>query len=412
LAELVPAVQHLQLVGNQAEGGITDDQLAELAGLENLEEIEIVQSPITDVGLQHLAKLKRLKRLFLWVCPELNGSDLAPIADLKTLREFDWMEPVSAGGLASIAGLDRLEKLRLNVAELQPGDVLPLAHLRHLHTLSLTYRDQNGEPIEIAADELIEKVSLGDAIARALGKMPALRILSLEMPLSNKGLALLTAPGKLQAVRLLLHEVNDRSLALVSELPRLRQLRLRGTAKLSDEAVAPLAKLTALVDLSLPATDLTDAGLAQLAPLTRLEYLNLPDSQITGSGLAALGCKSLKQLNLSGSSFDDVGCRNLPQFAALEMLCLFDTKLTDAGLQSIAELPKLEKLYVYDTTISDAGIVKLGSRAKLREVYAMGTTVSQKGVDRLHAAASGIWVIFDPAPPAPDEDDHVYFSAE
>ena len=401
-------------MGNQAEEpreGITDDQLAELTGLDNLEELEILHSPITDAGLRHLARLKGLKQLMLWVCLELEGSDLASIADLKSLRELELMDPVSANGLASIAGLNGLEKLDLNIADLEPADVLPLAHLRHLHTLSLTIRDANDDPVQVDDQFIHDQLPLGNAIARAW-QIAGLEDSPLKAPVSNQGAGRPRRAGKLQAVRLLLDEVNDDSLELASGLPRLRQLRLRGTSKLSDEAVAPLARLTALVDLTLPAENLTDAGLAHLAPLTRLEYLNLPGSKITGTGLSAFQCKSLRQLNLSGSLFNDAGCRNLRQFPALKRSACSRRSLPTRDSNQSPSFPNLEKLYVYDTAITDAGAVKLGPLKKLREVYAMGTTVSQRAVDTLHATGSSVWVIFDPAPRGDDEDENVYFPAE
>src|SRR6185295_19969884 len=101
-------------------------------GLRKLESLAISESSMTDAGLKHLAGIKSLNRLALGQCPELEKSDLEPIARLGSLRalELDWQ--VSAVGLANIARLAALEKLTVAILDLKPAEVEVLSRLSNL----------------------------------------------------------------------------------------------------------------------------------------------------------------------------------------------------------------------------------------------------------------------------------------
>jgi beta-lactamase regulating signal transducer with metallopeptidase domain/Leucine-rich repeat (LRR) protein len=399
VAALATDVESLYLYDYSHElwDGTFDAGLAELGGLEKLKSLAIDRFPMTDVGLKQLAGMKSLSHLTLDECPGLEDSDFGALADLGSLRSLKLWLRVSAAAVANIAQLRELEELGLIVFDLDPAEVEPLARLTHLETLSIrSNHSRSAESTPEAEAQWqkvrLRKIPLGDAIARVAGRMPSLRNLDLQAPESEQGLTALVANQKLQAIAIDLAAVDDMSLAVVCRLNDLRQLTLRGPAKLTDAGLAPLEGLTRLVKLELPPQGLTDAGLAHLAPLTTIEELNLSGGKITGSGLAALKrWKALKSLTLSESSFNDEGCRFLPQFVSLQTLGLDSTQITDGGLEAIGKLSNLRRLEIQnDTGVTDVGLAHLGQLKDLEWLYAMGTGISPQGVAALQNVIPGV----------------------
>jgi hypothetical protein len=106
---------------------------------------------------------------------------------------------------------------------------------------------------------------------------------------------------------------------------------LQGAA-ITDQHLAPLARLQKVVSLNLAKTAITDAVLPVIARHTGLTELHLELTKVTDAGLANL--KSLQEL---------------------EYLNLYGTAVTDAGLAHLASLPKLRNLYLWQTKVTAIG---------------------------------------------------------
>ena len=117
--------------------------------------------------------------------------------------------------------------------------------------------------------------------------------------------------------------LDERSLAAIAALKELKKLGLHSGGIVTDAALAKLARVQQITELSLDGSGMNDDGLRQLANLHALEILSLPDSMITGAGMAALTkLKQLKNLYLSNSPFNDEGGEALRGLPALEWLDL------------------------------------------------------------------------------------------
>ena len=374
--------------------GIGDAEFAELAALDQLELLSMSGGSVSADGLAHLAAMKKLKTLSLSDCPKLCASDLAPLAKLEQLRSISLEFRILPVALTTIGQIGSLEEATLVLGHLRPQDVAPLAGLKHLRTLSIDASPEIPWDRERQRTIRPAAVPLGDAIAQAAGQMPDLRILSMGIPLGNSGLEVLAVQGKLQSLQCDLVEVNDRSLELAGRMSDLRQLRLEGQGKLTDAGLAPLGKLTRMVDLIVPMTGVSDAGLAHLAPLQAIEYLNLSGSKVTGAGLAALkNASSLKSLGLADSLLDDAGCRLLTPLAALESLDLSGTRISDEGLELIGRLANLRELLLDGTAVSDGALARLEGLAKLRSLYVLDTAITAEAISSLKAAIPGCRVV-------------------
>ena len=66
---------------------ITDEGLAELKGLTDLESLVLTATPITDVGVEHLTELTNLRALYLGGT-SVSDDGLAHLARMRELRRY------------------------------------------------------------------------------------------------------------------------------------------------------------------------------------------------------------------------------------------------------------------------------------------------------------------------------------
>jgi Leucine-rich repeat (LRR) protein len=390
-AVIAAGVESLTLRAAESTDGsrdrVSDDDIAELTGLTRLKELSIGYSRMTDAGLNSLSRMERLERLGLGGCHGLDGASLDALANFPALRQLDLGPSVSAAGLANIGKVAALEELEFSMSNMDPADAEPLSHLTRLKSLRIRWPRVSGESDEPAPVDDAALVPLGSALARATAAMPDLRRISLDLPTDEKGLAAIAAHDKLEDVFIDRCEVNDQSLAILSNSLGLTKLTLGGEGKVSDQGLAPLATLTKLAHLQIPTAGLTDSAFAHLAGLTAIESLTLQGSKITGARLGVFcPLTRLSYLNLAGSLFDDDACRLLPQFPKLQFLDLSHTKITDAGLNSIAKISALRSLEVNDTAITDHGFAKLAGHKTRSSIEAQNTSVTEEAVAKLQEA--------------------------
>lgn len=127
--------------------------------------------------------------------------------------------------------------------------------------------------------------------------------------------------------------------------PLLRVDFLTGVSACTDEKVAalmPLAENIAHVDLG--RTKITDAALATLAKFPRLANLDLRQTKVTDKGLESLTkLKNLQNVNLYGTEVSDTGLAALASVKSLRHVTAWQTKATETGAGKLkAALPKAE----------------------------------------------------------------------
>ena len=106
--------------------------------------------------------------------------------------------------------------------------------------------------------------------------------------------------------------------------------------KVTGKHLQPLAALkNSLAQLNLRGTEITDNDLAQLKDLTALVRLHLENTATTDKGLV-----------------------HLKALVNLEYLNLYGTQVSDAGLDQLAPLKKLKKVYIWQSKVTIAGVIK------------------------------------------------------
>lgn len=211
----------------------SNDDLACLAAIDEIESITIKRSQITDFGLRHLARLQQLRVL-----------DLSENA-------------ITDEGLKHLAGLTNLESLILDNTKISGKGLGQLSKLAKLRSLS------------------IKKTPLtGQGLAN-LPPLPALESFNAsETQVDGSGMVAFRQTPNLRDLSLNDTLADDIGLSHLAGLSRLRSLWLCNT-KISDEGLAHLGGLVELSHCGLGSPNLQGDGLLQLGTLRNLTTLDM-----------------------------------------------------------------------------------------------------------------------------------------
>ena len=143
---------------------ITDDGLSELAGLQQLESLAIVNDlQITGRGLSHLSQLRSLRR-FDCRATGIRGADLGSLSQMATLEQLECMQlKISDDDLAAANLPKSLKVLSLAKTGISDAGVAAVCQLSRLRELSLDYNSR-----------------ITDASVPELSSLRELRVLSID----------------------------------------------------------------------------------------------------------------------------------------------------------------------------------------------------------------------------------------
>ncbi len=269
----------------------------------------------------------------------LTDELLARFKTLPKLRELDigYTKTITAAGLAHLAQLTALEKLTLSSLS-AAGERLGDEALKHIVGLK-SLRELH-----------LHECGTTDAGIRLLEQMPQLTHLDVYQE------------GRL----------TDAAIASIAKLKRLKHLGLNayvgsqelGWMRFSKEATKSLAGLQELEHLHLVGQGISsetlqfsrlkslslgieadDACAARIAECRQLQSLQLVFTSITDDGLKAIsGLTELKRLNIDSHIITDTGIGHVKTLPKLDHLSLRASKLTDESLAHIAEIKSLTRL--------------------------------------------------------------------
>jgi Leucine-rich repeat (LRR) protein len=413
LAE-IPGLRKLGIMSELPAVGRT----LELGDLKQLQQLTLVDA-LTDEKLAALTSLVELEELQLYQTKPYAKLEFAFLENKPKLKRImtGGIRPTDAA-FARIGNLVALENLAIDVAEATDAGIAPLANLVNLKALTL---GSSGAKSRVTPAGL-----------RAIGKLSTLKnlILSGEFSPSAGAEAALADQivadwpeqlKELKVLQMLDFEVGDAGMESLSNLPALNRLMLHGKVQVSDRGrralgtmpklrhlaltdpgmndagLALLRNLTNLESLTLTEAKLvTDAGIAALAELTKLKKLSLQSASLQGDGFAALGkLGQLESLAVGYNPINDGGVAKIVRLKSLRELDLRQTKITDEALTLIGrDLPELTKLNISGTNVTDAGLARLKTLKQLRNVVATGTKITdakKAGLTAAVTAGSNMW---------------------
>jgi Leucine-rich repeat (LRR) protein len=325
---------------------LTDSQMKYLAGLSQLQALEISNTKVTDAGLMHIRDLKNLTDLRLQTREhgQITDKGIEYLGGLTHLTELVvWSPDVSDSGLKYLKALTKLESLRLDSTRVTGAGLEHLKGATGLTRLDLAY------------------TRASDAGLESLKWFPHLKMLVVGSPdVTDAGLRHLK--GLTELVSLGLDgctRVTGAGLEHLKGAKRLTQLGLDRTGA-NDAGLESLKWCPHLVGLVVGSPDVTDAGLRPVGQLTKLAGLILQCPKVTDAGVRYLkGLTALDNLTLQCPQVTDAGLRHLKGLTAITDLDLRGTQVTDAGLESLVGMPHLEGLDLKGTRVTEAGVAKV-----------------------------------------------------
>lgn len=316
--------------GNEPK--LSDEELAQLAEIPNLEEIWFDASQISLRGLESLRGAKNLAHISI-SGKEIGPAEISILAKVSTLKSLSLCGALT-GSLKPLATLHGLEDLKIIGPSPFPELLLSISSLTSLRSIYF-----------------FETV-FSKATGEALSKLPQLSKLNLDRVIYE--------PEAIQAL---------------SKIRGLREIELRPLFPLLPRDIEPLAQLPQLESLSIDYYQNTDEWIRVFTKLAGIRILDLQHIKVTQCGLSLLGqAKALEELSLPALASDET-LRTLPMLPRLRELSITGPNVTDSGLQSLKDCRALETVEIHNSPITDRG---LGSTKVQGAVFSSGFAVLER----------------------------------
>lgn len=281
----------------------TDDDLAKLATLTELQRINLSHTKISDLGLAQLSPLRNVTHLNCYYC-----------------------DYITDGGIAYLKHWKNLESLTVRGTEVTSRVFEHLAGMKRLKSLDAGFSRVNDDGFDaLSSLESLEDLHIGGDKMSGLA-LPLLRL-----------------------------------------LPNLRSLDVNGSQRtdsgrwglmLTDVNIETIAALTKLEVLNIGGATVSDAGMEALSALVNIHTLDLSRMEITAKGLKPLtALPKLQRLNLWQSvRIDDLAVTELAAMKSLAILDLGDTSITDDSLTKLQKMPALKTVFVGGTNVTPQAV--------------------------------------------------------
>jgi WD40 repeat protein/Leucine-rich repeat (LRR) protein len=371
---------------------ITDAGLAQLVGLTKLELLSIGSPHITDAGLEQIGKLSGLKSLII------DGVDVTPdgIRHLAQLKRLGLLRlhgnAITDDHLVNVARIESLTDLFLVQTAVTNQGLSHLSPLYGLRRLNLSgssgVKAEGAIPWEKAKqgardfEPMVLQLIIDDRThlhshAQAIGQLQANAVAELK---GQPNIAIEYDEQQVAtALTITDAEVSDEQIALLLQLRGLQKVKLVN-AHASKSGWSQLRRLPYLVDLvlDLQGPDITDSALRPLAG-NSLTELKIAETRITDEGLRSLKDCEIRRLSIASTLMTDTGLRHI-RLGPVSDLRLSSAGITDDGLEDLKRAIGLTLLSLEDSRITDAGLPRLIDLRVLQSLSVAGTQVTDAGL--------------------------------
>jgi 5-hydroxyisourate hydrolase-like protein (transthyretin family) len=221
----------------------------------------------TDEALRTVKAFPRLKRLMLseGQATDEGLASVAGIEDLEALYVWN-AHKITDAGIKHLVGLARLREIHISDGHLGDGALKVFARLPKLERLSLQQNDFSNEGLKHLA---------------GMKRLRALWVGMSRTPFTDAGVKHLAGLTKLEQLDLQGSSLSDDGVASLKGLKDLKTLYLDGGKGISDASVDALAAMTQLQELALQNTRITERGAKRLVDLPKLKSLILSSSSLS-----------------------------------------------------------------------------------------------------------------------------------
>jgi len=285
IVQSFPNLIELDLSSNT---NMTGTAMKQIASLEKLETLTLLQNRFNDLNTRRLSKMPQLRTLDLRGNMEAGDMTLEVVGKLPNLTALKHRSTaVTDAGLAGLAESKTLESLLMQDFVITNDSGSHLAKLSKLSSLEV-FRCQG-----IGTDGVL-----------ALAGLPLTRLTLRDLPdVGDPALAVLAKLPRLK--RLYLHElasVGDEGLRQLAEAKDLEVLDIWSLPKMTDASVAVIAALPNLKDLSIRETGVTEASVEKIAAMPKLQSLTFKNNgSLSPANAAKLTGRKWSKLDLGGA---------------------------------------------------------------------------------------------------------------
>ena len=222
--------------------GLTDSEMAGIATLPTVNEMEMVATRMTHAGLASIATMQNLLVLHLECTPAVTDEGLKALATLPKLRHLRLAGQFTDRGLAYLAASPSLKVMWLETPRVTEQGLRYLAQIQSLERLTVPWLDQ----------------------------------------ITDQGLGYLKSMPKLKALGVGDAWSGDAGVASLATLANLEVLALKGGPNLTDNGLKPLAAMPRLRALEIYHSWITEQGLAYLGSCKKLDSIQIVSSIAIG----------------------------------------------------------------------------------------------------------------------------------
>ena len=281
-----PKLVDLDLSSN---ANMSSQVLKAISELTSLKRLSLVQNQFNELSTRKLSKLQELQSLDLRGNMEAGNMTLAVVAELPKLKAFKHRSTaVSDEGMEQLSRNESIESLLIQDFSITDQSGPYLAKLKKLTQL-----------------EIFRCQGFGNEGVLALKGLDLERLTLRDLPIvDDQSLEVFKELPKLR--RLYVHEISgisDSGLKNLESLPLLELLDLWSIPQMTDATVDVISALPNLKELSIRSTDVTDAAVDKLLAMPTLQSLTFKENgAVTEAGLKKLGTKKWKKLDIGSSS--------------------------------------------------------------------------------------------------------------
>lgn len=229
--------------------GLTDAEMASIATLQTVNEMEIVATRMTNAGLASIARMQNLQVLHLECTAMATDDGLRALATLPKLRHLRLAGQFTNRGLAFLAAAPSLKVMWLETPRATEQGLQSLTQLQSLERLCVPWLDQiTDQSIDcLKSMSKLKALGVGDAWSADGGMESLASLTNLEAlavkggpNLTDNGLRPLAGMPKLRALEIYHSRITEQGLAYLSACKKLDSIRIQSSAPISQQAIARL----------------------------------------------------------------------------------------------------------------------------------------------------------------------------
>ena len=285
IVQSFPNLVELDLSSNT---NMTGAAMKQIASLEKLETLTLLQNRFNDLNTRRLSKMPQLRTLDLRGNMEAGDMTLEVVGKLPRLTALKHRSTaVTDAGLEGLAASTTLESLLMQDFVITNASGPYLAKLSKLSSL-----------------EVFRCQGFGTDGVLSLAGLPLTRLTLRDLPdVGDPALAVLAKLPRLK--RLYLHELaslGDEGLRQLAAAKDLEVLDIWSLPKMTDATVDVIAALPNLKELSIRETGVTEASVAKIAAMTKLQSLTFKNNgPLSPANAAKLTSRKWSKLDLGGA---------------------------------------------------------------------------------------------------------------